>query len=1139
VVAVLAVPLAAIAAVTPIASATPTALPSLTPAAAAPPVLPPGHTYTVTLLTGDVVTVRTLPSGCPLVSVRPAGPGEVITKGCDSRGHVRVVPAGTGTAFDPALFDVTTLIQQGYDDAHSADLPVIVQYADDNARDPYAAGLTRTRGLPSIHGLAGRQPKAHAARLAQGLPWQGRTSAVRRIWLDRRLRATREETPAGAGLDRNLTQVGAPAAWSAGYTGRGVRVAVLDTGVDATHPDLAGTIAETKDFTGSTDVVDRFGHGTHVAAIIAGSGAASGGHRRGVAPGAQLVIGKVLGDDGSGSESQVIDGMQWAAARASVVNMSLGGFEPSDGTDPISQALDGLTARYGALFVVAAGNNGPDSGTISAPAAAASALTVGAVDGTDTLATFSSRGPLVNTRAAKPEIVAPGVDIVAARAAGTSIGTPIDARYTRLSGTSMATPHVAGAAAIVAQRHPGWTAGQLKAALVGAADPIGGADLYGQGGGRLDIPRALGSPVPDQAIINLGTFAFPQSGTSETALSWTNPGDAAATLVLSVTLTRRDGLVAPPGAVSLSAGVLTLAPGRSGTVAMRVDPTRLASRPGLYQGVVTAWAGQVAVRTPVAAFVEPPSYDLTVRATALPGTPPGAMAGSVLVVDLDDPALYQVFAGFSDSGDGTGLATLRVPAGRYSVTGDVQDTTSGAIRDGLAGDADVTVAGPTTVTFDGAAAKPVTATVAGTDTTTTQVGLAYVQTGRRGSSWFFETYSTGDRVDGTPIWAAPVRGARVGSFHQYEFFTLTAAGPSLYDLQRGLPTGGAADPAYRVDGAERDRLVRIDQRFNHLDAPDTVTGHQRYGLTPEGALISQEGTTSAPASRVDYVSPDVWWLDEAFYTGVLSFMGRPFPVVTEEMPRRYPAGSRQRKEWVRQPLRPDWFDDPALAVSFCTPESTSRTSGNLHVALIGITDEHQRFGCLDGDPAWEAGIARTLTLSRDGQQIGAVAGVSRADFAVPRSTGVYRLTYDLDASRLLAVCTRTTTTWTFRSTGPSGTGSVAVPLLSVDYALPLDATNHPDGALATFTVRQAVGVPAEPVTAMAVWTSVDDGRMWTVAPVQRAGDGRFAVRLPVVPAGQFVSLRVVAATAGGSEIDQKIIRVYRAAPPEPSGGAAG
>ena len=112
-----------------------------------------------------------------------------------------------------------------------------------------------------------------------------------------------QDTEGKSQLDVNLGQVKAPQAWAAGHTGKDTRVAVLDTGVDPTHPDLAGKIVEKADFTvEGGDAVDHFGHGTHVAATIAGSGAGSGGTRRGVAPDAQLVIGKVLDDEGSGSE---------------------------------------------------------------------------------------------------------------------------------------------------------------------------------------------------------------------------------------------------------------------------------------------------------------------------------------------------------------------------------------------------------------------------------------------------------------------------------------------------------------------------------------------------------------------------------------------------------------------------------------------------------------------------------------------------------------------------------------------------------------------------------------------------------------------------------------------------------------------
>lgn len=129
---------------------------------------------------------------------------------------------------------------------------------------------------------------------------------------------------------------------------------MLDTGYDPTHPDLAGRVKEAVNFTTSPDTTDHFGHGTHVASTIAGSGAASGGRLKGAAPGAKLLVGKVLDDDGFGYESWVLAGMEWAAhSGAKAVNMSLGG-GPTDGTDELSLGLEALSAQTGTLFVVAA-----------------------------------------------------------------------------------------------------------------------------------------------------------------------------------------------------------------------------------------------------------------------------------------------------------------------------------------------------------------------------------------------------------------------------------------------------------------------------------------------------------------------------------------------------------------------------------------------------------------------------------------------------------------------------------------------------------------------------------------------------------------------------------------------------------------
>jgi subtilisin family serine protease len=1025
---------------------------------------------------------------------------------------------------DPALFDVTVLIRNGYDDRRATYTPLIVQYAGTAGvrTAPFGAALHAQRSLPSIRALAGRQSKAESATFRRALPALAAPGAggVRRIWLDRRVQATAE--PEQTTVDANLTQIGAPDAWRAGYTGAGVRVAVLDTGVDASHPDLARQVTEMVNFTDDADAVDRHGHGTHVAATIAGTGAASNGRHRGVAPDSRLLVGKVLNADGWGDESWLIAAMEWAAPRADVVNMSLGTLEPSDGSDPLSVAVDALSQATGTLFVAAAGNGGPREATVGAPGAAPTALTVGAVDAGDVLADFSSRGPLVNTRWLKPEIVAPGIDIISARAAGTAMGRVIDARYTAATGTSMATPHAAGAAAILKQRHPGWRGQQLKAAVVASADPARGGDAYAVGGGRLDIPPALGSPAAGRDVVNLGTLAYPQSGVTETTLSWLNTGAEPVTLALAVGVTDRYGQALPEGVAGLSTATLIVLPGRTGSAVLRIDQDRLAGRSGLFVGAVTARTGGRELRNPVALYVEPPTYSLTVRASALPGTPRGAFSGFVSVINTDDPVLFE--AGVSIGSDG--LARLRVPRGRYAVTGWVSDETAGAGRTSLAGDPDVLVGADTAVVFDGARAQPVTATVAGIATAPSAIGLFYVQTPRRGEPWWAGLFaSVGRDWSAQAVYTAPIPGVEVGRFAAYEYFSLdaTAPDPRRYDLMRSLGASVPADPAYPVSAAEQANLARIDQRFHRLDTPASGTGHKRYGLSPEGALAAENDSWDVPFTRTDYVTPGILWLDEAFYSEVpVEFS----PVVTQESLRRYGAGSRQEKAWVRQPLRPDWYDDPGSSPSACAPRPIRRTSGNLHVELVELADQHQRFGCLTFDALWAESTTRTLALYRNGGQIAKVTG-SSGDFTIPAGAANYRLTYDLDAGAVLPVSTRVSTAWTFRSSGPDGNESVPVPLLSVDYALPVDELNHPNGNETIFTVRQAVGVEIQRIAEFKLWISTDDGTSWQAVPVVARDRDRFVATLPAIGAGKAVSLRIRVSGEAGSQLEQTIIRAYR------------
>lgn len=572
--------------------------------------------HTVTLITGDTIFLERQPDGRQAATIK-AGPGRehIDFYQHEVDGKLLVFPADTvpqlrDKRLDRALFDITTLIEQGYADDQSATLPVIVSY--ERGREwsvaPAAAEVGVT--LTSVHGKALRADKRRATEFWKSLSDTG----IERISLDRKVRAS---------LDHSVPQIGAPEAWAAGYDGRGTTVAVLDTGYDPTHPDLSGKVTQAANFTPTKDAVDRFGHGTHVAATVAGNG-----ERKGVAPGANLIVGKVLDDEGSGYDSWILAGMEWAAAQgAKVVNLSLGG-PPTDGTDPLSIGLNEISERTGTLFVVAGGNSGEGgANTIGTPGSADAALTVGAVDSAEALAPFSSRGPRIGDQAVKPDITAPGVNIVAARAAGTSMGRPVNDRYTQSSGTSMATPHVAGAAAILAQRYPQWTGKQLKDALASTSKPAANLSVFEQGGGRVDVPRSVRQGVYATGTLSLGPV---YDGTVRREIAYTNTTNAPVTLNLALDLRSIGGTPAGAG-VTLEKSTVDVAPGATATVGIVADAAKLGN--GTFGGVLTATGSGVLVHTSVGAVKEAPRHRVTFSAVDKFGQP--AFASPILFYGED------------------------------------------------------------------------------------------------------------------------------------------------------------------------------------------------------------------------------------------------------------------------------------------------------------------------------------------------------------------------------------------------------------------------------------------------------------------------------------------------------------------------
>ncbi|WP_433225636.1 S8 family serine peptidase [Microtetraspora malaysiensis] len=621
--AVLAVPLIAV----PDTAIATTALPTAAKADARGTGTPP---VKVTLITGDTVIYAKDGTGHASATLEPGDGREVRTFQAQQDDHgYYVIPTDASPyvskgLLDKELFNVDYLAANGYGDAKAAQIPLIVQYQPQTKAGDLAGKARSLKGgaepvvLDSIDGAAIKVDKKQATTFWQSLgqgqtPGEARNSAttlaggLRKVWLDGKVKALD---------DVSNPQIGAPTAWAAGYDGTGAKVGIIDSGIDTAHPDLQGQIASARNFVpegrpggGNPDeVTDRVGHGTHVASIVAGSGAASNGKYKGVAPGAQLIIAKALDDTGSANNSEIIAAMQWQAAteHVRVVNMSLGSQSPTDGTDPLSQAANELTAEYGTLFVIAAGNSGPGRYTIASPGAATSALTVGAVDSADKIASFSSRGPrLSDDFAIKPEITAPGVNIIAARAAGTSLGAgssvpgsgPIDDNYTAASGTSMAAPHVAAAAGILATQHPDWTPEQLKTALTATVKPTDDT-VYDQGSGRLDIGQAVTQQVFDDLATVYAGFSDPYSGQTLTRkVTFRNTGKEPVTLDLSMTLTRGDAQ-APSGMATLSPSSLTVPAGQSASADLTIEPTL--GDPGWYEGRLTATAGTSRLTAPIA-----------------------------------------------------------------------------------------------------------------------------------------------------------------------------------------------------------------------------------------------------------------------------------------------------------------------------------------------------------------------------------------------------------------------------------------------------------------------------------------------------------------------------------------------------------
>ncbi|MGD1079336.1 MAG: S8 family serine peptidase [Candidatus Sulfotelmatobacter sp.] len=464
-------------------------------------------------------------------------------------------PASEGGRVAHELSGLLAKARQG--SAKGQTVKVIVQYR----QVPTAAHYTTMRNRGGL-----LHAKLH---MIKGAAFTIPVSALAALEADPEIASVTIDHPMNVMDDLTNDATGVETAWSSGLTGAGIGVAVIDSGINDSHPDLrnadgSSRVVYHQDFTGTPTTnsngaqYDLYGHGTHVAGIIGGNGSLSGGQYEGVAPGVNLVDLRALDANGAGTDSTVIAAIQQAIALQNtynirVINLSLGrGIPVSYTQDPLCQAVEAAW-NSGIVVVVAAGNYGRLNvggnngfGTVTAPGNDPLVLTVGATKSNgssyasgETKASYSSKGPTTYDHVAKPDIMAPGNDIVSLAAPGATLeatypnelvtGTDGNSDYFTLSGTSMATPAVAGAAALLLQEQSTLTPDQVKARLMKTAYKMGMFstsayvphllqsfldyyDLFSVGSGLLNVqaavantdlaPATIGSALSPAAVYN-------------------------------------------------------------------------------------------------------------------------------------------------------------------------------------------------------------------------------------------------------------------------------------------------------------------------------------------------------------------------------------------------------------------------------------------------------------------------------------------------------------------------------------------------------------------------------------------------------------------------------------------------------------
>jgi hypothetical protein len=806
----------------------------------------------------------------------------------------------------------------------------------------------------------------------------------------------------------------------------------------------------------------------------------------------------------------------------------------------------------------------------------------------------------------------------------------------------MATPHVAGAAALLAQQHPDWTAQRIKDALISTAHTVAGTKVTEQGGGRIDLAAAMG-PVTATGSVTLAPFHLggsPEQRQTAT-VRYTNNGDTPVTLSLAVSLATETGRALADGAVALGSDTVRLEPGATAEVPLRTDATHAVR--GKYYGYLTATTadGTVRAHTTVSLVVHAPQHRLTVvyrdrHGRVVPGWL-GTVFGADGYVDYTDreagvalveEGTYHVYGTFTESAADGAAEVGEVVAPEVKVTKDTTVTLNAAetaevrIRTPRPADrigvltptlyreidgktllqsfvvygGDRFYVNATAPVTDGAFEFTVHAQMAAPQLRAKVSGIhpalrpyyeafspAFADRGARLTAADAGTAQAPDfrrargrlavlRDDGSAGYdtrelseAAKAAGARalllvlpegIAAYTEWQpggerkalpfvrmssadgaavlerlakgtttvGFTGTVRSPYLYDLMEVSKGAVPKNPVYTV--RERDTAV-VRATYSRTGSSEWAS-EQRFAWRPYQSTAINQWSRIVPVGqeRVEYVSAGggTQWQHAVQYR-VVESGDQGLRGGMHDDPHTYRPGQHTTERWYGAVVRPSIpTGDHAPAV---------RTGDTLAVYVPEFDDSgagHWSFAETGGFE--HVGDTATAEVYRDGKRIARSDNGAWGTFEVPAGDADYRL--DLTTARVSddwRFAPSTHTSWTFRS--GTTTGPVKLPLLQVDYDVPVDARNAVDPARTHtlgLNVRMQDGMAAPRGVTLKVETSFDDGRSWTTARTARHGaDGRFTatVARPSHPhRDAYVTLRVTATDADGDSVRQTVDRAY-------------